>query len=124
MYRDTFGTKNQIRFASEAEYYELLGYLAKNDGTTKLVWERNDEQGAWAEEGRIQSYEAWPTNLSANVKHTAGTGNIVSRINCNEFVEHIAQQHHFVPNGVQDVAIIRASIPAAYVSAFDRGLAL
>lgn len=124
MYRNTFGTKSQISFVAEADYYELLGYLAKEDGTTKLVWEHNDEQGAWAEEGRIQSYEAWPTTLNANVKHTAGAGNIVSRINCNEFVKHIAQHHHFVPNGVQDVAIIKASIPAAYASAFDRGLAL
>ena len=40
MYQQTFGTKQQISFNSEAEYYELLGYLSKNDATTKLVWEK------------------------------------------------------------------------------------
>lgn len=27
MYKSTFGTKNQIQFKNENEFYELLGYL-------------------------------------------------------------------------------------------------
>jgi len=53
MYKPTFGTKNQINFRSESEYYEFLGFLAKSDGTTMLVWEDNDLSGAWSKEGRI-----------------------------------------------------------------------
>lgn len=124
MYRNRFGTRNQVRFRNAADYYEFLGYLAKDDGTTLIVWENNDEQGAWAAEGRIQFYMNPPAALRARLNHTAGTGNIVSRVNCNEFVEHIAQHHNVSPNGLQDRARIRASIPAAHITDFDRGFAL
>lgn len=46
MYQTTFGTRNQVQFNNEYEYYELSGYLAKSGGTTSLVWEHNKEQGA------------------------------------------------------------------------------
>lgn len=124
MYRKIFGTKAQIRFDTQADYYEFLGYLAKNDGTSKLVWECNDEQGAWAQEGRIQFYVAQPVGLRAKLKHTSGTGSITSRVNCNAFVEHIAQYHHVISNGPQNKAKIRASIPPVHLKDFDRGLAL
>jgi hypothetical protein len=124
MYKNVFGTKNQIRFDTKADYYEFLGYLAKEDGTTKLVWENNDEQGAWAQEGRIQFYVAQPVALRARLKHTSGNTSIISRVNCNDFVEHIAQYHHFISNGLQNKTRIRASIPPAHLKDFKRGLAL
>lgn len=124
MYQNTFGTKDQVQFNTAADYYEFLGYLAKEDGTTKIVWEHNDEQGAWAEEGRIQFYLWPPAALRARLNHTAGLGSIVSRVNCNAFVEHIARHHHFISNGSQDIARIRASIPAAHNADFDRGLTI
>ena len=124
MYIDKFGTKNQVQFDAPAEYYEFLGYLAKEDGTTKVVWESNDEQGAWGQEGRIQFYVAKPASLAAKLLHTSGTGSITSRVNCNAFVEHIASHHHFVPNGSQDKARVRSSLPPSHLADFDRGLAL
>lgn len=124
MYRKMFGTKDQIRFDTKADYYRFLGYLAKDDGTTKLVWESNDEQGAWAQEGRIQFYVVQPVALRAKLNHTSGTGTITSRVNCNAFVEHIASHHQFITNGPQNKARIRASIPPAHLKDFDRGLAL
>jgi len=124
MYRNSFGTRNQVNFDNEADYYEFLGYLAKDDNTTRLVWEHNDEQGAWAKEGRIQFYVAQPAALRAKLSHTAGIASIVSRVNCNDFLEHIVLYHHFVFNGSQKAVNIRSSIPAAYKADFDRGLAL
>jgi hypothetical protein len=124
MYRRTFGTKNQVRFDTTADYYEFLGYLAKNDETTRLVWEHNDDQGAWAKEGRIQFYVHQPVSLNVRLKHTVGVGSIVSRVNCNEFIEHIAHYHHFVSNASQDQSRIRTSIPKAHINNFNRGLAL
>jgi hypothetical protein len=124
MYRNSFGTKDQVRFDTEADYYEFLGYLAKDDGTTKLVLERNDEQGAWAEEGRIQFYVTQPGALHAKLSHTIGTGSIVSRVNCNDFLYHIVKHHHFVSDGPQDKIKIRSSVQAAHKADFDRGLAL
>ena len=124
MYVNTFGSKDQVSFDTEADYYEFLGYLAKNNRTTKLVWENNHEQGAWAAEGRIQFYVTPPATLRANLNHTLGVANIVSRVNCNTFVEHIVKYHHFISNDSQNTARIRGSIPTSHIMDFERGLAL
>lgn len=124
MYQATFGTKQQISFNSESEYYELLGYLSKSDGTTILVWEDNDQQGAWAKEGRILFFSAQPAALRANLLHTAGVGNILSRVNCNEFIINIRTNHSFVLGETQNIPNIRATIPNLYIADFDAGLQL
>lgn len=124
MYQPTFGTKQQITFRSEAEYYELLGYLSKGDGTTILVWEDNDIQGAWAKEGRILFFEPQPTALRANLLHTAGVGNILSRVNCNEFIIDIRENHNFILGETQNVQSIRATIPGQFLTDFELGIQL
>jgi len=124
MYQANFGTKQQISFNSESEYYELLGYLSKSDGSTILVWEDNDLQGAWTKEGRILFFVAQPTTLRANLLHTAGNGNINSRVNCNEFILNIRANHSFVLGETQNVPNIRATVPQQYIPAFDAGLQL
>ena len=123
MYRQNFGTQNQICFNNENEYYELLGYLAKSDGSTSLTWEHNEEQGAWGSEGRIKFYIDNPP-VSASLSHTAGVGNVINRVNCNEFVENIATHHNFVMGSNQNVNLIRNTIPTQYIQDFNRGLAL
>jgi len=124
MYQPTFGTKQQITFNLEAEYYELLGYLSKSDGTTVIVWEHNDEQGAWAKEGRILFFNAQPVTLRASLLHTAGIGNIISRVNCNEFILNLRADHHFVLGETQIIPNIRGTVPANYLADFDNGLQL
>jgi hypothetical protein len=124
MYQATFGTKQQISFNSESEYYELLGYLTKSDGSTILVWEDNDLQGAWAKEGRILFFEIQPAALRANLLHTAGVGNITSRVNCNEFIINIRANHSFVLGETQNIPNIRATVPHQYIVDFDAGLQL
>ena len=49
-------------------------------------------------------------------------GNVISRINCNEFVENLRTNHNFRYGKVQDVNSIRATIPDEYLSDFDSGL--
>jgi len=120
MYKQSFGTQNQIHFNDESEYYEFLGYLAKSDGTSSLTWEHNEEQGAWGSEGRIHFYIQNPP-ISATLRHTAGTGNIVSRVNCNEFVENIVTHNNFVMGNIQDLNLIRNTVPQQYLFDFDRG---
>ena len=124
MYQQSYGTTNQVQFQSEHEYYELLGYLAKNDGTTRITWEPNDSSGAWAPEGRILFYDAPPAALSAQLHHTAGTSTYSSRVNCNEFVENLLNNHSYTTNGQQDQAAIYATVPVAYQQDFNRGLTL
>ena len=123
MYKNQFGTQNQIVCATPHEYYELLGYLAKSDGTTSLVWEHNENQGAWGSEGRIHGYvDEIP--LTCAMTLTQGVGSICHRVNCNEFIEHIVVHHRFVQGKVQNIAQIRSTIPLTYLNDFDRGLAL
>lgn len=56
MYKSRFGRNGQVNFSCPEDYYELLGYLAKSDGTTSITWENNEDQGAWGSEGRICFY--------------------------------------------------------------------
>ena len=115
-----------MRFDSPEQYYETLGFLAKSDGSITLVWERNEEQGAWGSEGRIHCH----SNLNKFTaplrrKFTRGRArNVLHRINCNEFVQDITTVHNFDMGSVQNTALIRTTIPPQYLADFDRGLAL
>ena len=122
MYKQSFGSRWQIQFADEHEYYKFLGYLAKSDGTTSLVWEHNEDQGAWASEGRIQILS--PIPYPFQLQKTAGVGNILSRVNCNEFIENIRINHKFITGKYQDIVNIRTTIPEEYMMDFEEGLAL
>ncbi len=124
MYKSSFGRKNQIHFTSENEYYDFLGYLAKSNGTTSIVWEHNEEQGAWGSEGRIQIHiNNFP--FTNNCKLTAGRGSsIINRVNCNEFIKNIETDHDFTMGKVQNVDDIRNTVPTEYLLDFNRGLNL
>lgn len=122
MYKPSFGSSQQIRFANEHEYYKFLGYLAKSDGSTSLVWEHNEEQGAWASEGRIHIFSPMPYPFQ--LQQTAGVGKIQSRVNCNEFVENIRSDHNFTMGDTQNIPNIRTTIPEQYIADFEEGLAL
>ena len=124
MYQQCFGTERQIQFADEHEYYSLLGYLAKSDGSTSIVWEHNEDQGAWGSEGRIQIHTPHIPSIW-NLRYTAGNGgNVLQRVNCNEFVDNIRRNHGFVYGKTQNIDTIRNTVPAQYQADFDRGLNL
>lgn len=123
MYKQNYGSIGQIQFTNEREYYRLLGYLAKSDGSTELVWEKNEEQGAWASEGRIKFLSSIPNNIGV-LKLTAGVGNVLYRVNCNEFVTNLYENHNFVQGKVQNIELIRQTIPAEYMDYFNEGLEL
>lgn len=122
MYKSNFRTQNQIRFKSESEYYQALGYLAKSDKTS-IHWERNEQQGAWGSEGRIHFYVQNP-NIPGYFRLTAGTGNIYYRTNCNEFIQNLVIDHNFVMGSSQNIDEIRKTIPKQYINDFEYGLTL
>ena len=116
-----YGKQGQISFNNDTEYYQALGYLAKSDGTTSLTWENNEQQGAWGSEGRIYFYINNPP-ITGYFRHTKGIGSIVSRVNCNEFLANLYQNHNFVNGTHQDIEAIRKTIPPEYISDFNYGL--
>ena len=95
MYQPTFGTRNQVTFRNQHEYYELLGFLAKSDNTVSIVWERNEEQGAWGSEGRIHCHKNLEKfTIPLQRKFTRGRAKkVLHRINCNEFIKDITLNH-------------------------------
>lgn len=120
-----FGTKSQIQFNSDNEFFEALGFLCKNDKTTSIHWEHNEDQGAWGSEGRIHCYKniaSFPIYFSN--AFTAGTGSIKHRINCNEYIEYMFTNHNVQYGIYQDIAEIRKTIPTLNIVDFDRGLKL
>jgi hypothetical protein len=120
-----FGTRQQIQFESDNDFFEALGFLAKNDRTTSIHWERNEIQGAWGSEGRIHCYkniENFPVYFSN--AFSAGTNNIIHRINCNEYIKYIIEEHSFQIGHTQDLSAIRLTIPTQYATDFNRGLQL
>ena len=124
MYQPAFGTRNQVSFKNEHEYYELLGFLAKSDGTVSITWEHNEQQGAWGSEGRLEFYTV-NIPFAATLSQTAGNGgSILSRVNCNDFVQNINENQAFVWGKVQPTPEIRATIPAEFLIDFERGLTL
>lgn len=124
MYKSFFGSKNQVHFNNEHEFYQLLGFLAKSDKTTALAWEHNEDQGAWGSEGRIIFYiQARP--FSNNLEYTAGNGGIIiSRVNCNDFVENLNRDYGFVMGAIQPIDDIRGKIPAPFLKDFEMGLTM
>lgn len=118
-----FGRTNIIRFETEGDFYYALGFLAKA-GRVELVWENNENQGAWGSEGRIQCYndiDNFPKELSSRM--SAGVGNILKRINCNEYVEYLNTHHNFVRNTrVHNILSISSTVPANYQANFIAGL--
>jgi len=119
----TYGTKDQVTFETEESYYFTLGFLARAH-STELRWEHNEDQGAWGSEGRIHcagDTENYPAPLKN--AFTAGTGNILYRVNCNDYVKHIAEHHKFKMGARQDVDAIKRTVPAEHLASFERGLA-
>ncbi|MEC4114961.1 hypothetical protein VSO92_12695 [Myroides pelagicus] len=126
MYKQFFGRPLRMEFNSPEEYYETLGFLAKSDNSISLVWEHNEDQGAWGSEGRIHCHSniaRFPAPLQR--KFTAGrSSKIIHRINCSEFVKNITVNHAFVMGSTQNTAAIRLTIPQQYIPDFERGLLL
>ena len=44
---------NVLKFANDREYYEVLGFLAKDEEYVRVYTESNDKSGAWAPQGRM-----------------------------------------------------------------------
>ena len=74
-------------------------------------------------EGRIKFLSPKPNNIGI-LKLTAGVGKILYRVNCNEFVKNIYENHNFVQGKVQNIERIRETIPIEFMNNFNEGLNL
>ncbi|ELF2320281.1 hypothetical protein RBO56_000684 [Campylobacter lari] len=120
-----YGKNNQIKFKNEAQIFEALGYLCRNSGATSLHYEKNSLQGAYGDEGRIHFYIDNP-KIPGCFTFTIGTGNIKSRVNCNDFF-YFLKNLGFKEGKDQDVEQIRNNITSnpqfnKYLNDFNSGI--
>ena len=113
-----FGTNSQVSFNNDAEKYSFIGYLTQS--VVSIQWENNDQQGAWGKEGRMAFTTADVKLHFPNLGYSAGVGNYVFRLNCNDFVQLLFNLG-FVKGNQQDIVVIRNNIPALYQADFDTG---
>ena len=119
-----YGKSPQLVFSSKEEFFESLGVMAK-PGCIVIVHEDNDEQGAWGKEKRIHimaNVSKFPPAITK--KFTAGVGNVLHRVNCNEFVEDLVDNHGFMYGNNQPYSNIRTIVQkryTKYLSYFDFG---
>lgn len=119
----SYGSNGQVHFSDEKEYYYALGFLASAKRTS-MHWEHNEEQGAWGSEGRIHCYKELSL-FPLSFRITAGTGTVLGRINCNDYVKELEETHYFSYGRVnQDTTLIMSTVPARYRADFLRGMAV
>lgn len=117
-----YGKDNQVSFRSINEKYAFIGYLTEHD--VGILWENNDQQGAWGKEGRITFATDDVKAHFPDLGYSAGVqGSYSSRLNCNEFVKELFNLG-FVKGKEQDISVIRDNVKETYQPDFDRGRGL
>jgi len=120
MIKLSYGSQRQVSFPNFQEYYFALGFLA-NQRNAEIRWENNEDQGAWGSEGRIHCLVP-ETRFPQYFRFTAGRGNVYARINCNEYVGTLVNDHNFRYNTrYQNVQEILKTVPEDYRQAFQNG---
>ncbi|MCM1065016.1 MAG: hypothetical protein NC420_11220 [Eubacterium sp.] len=120
-----------LHFRDEAEYYEALGYLAKNPMQVKVYTHKNDRSGAWAGQGKLHTRVAkdiLPDGLRRSFEESGD-----DRLSVTDYVRNLVDNHAFdrfrdptdrlytfyrFPDSVDDV---RATVPKKHLKDFDRG---
>lgn len=117
----SYGATGQVHFPNAHEYYYILGLLAMSNRTS-IVWEHNEDQGAWGSEGRIHVYADLGL-FSPYFDITAGNGRVLGRINCNDYVSKLRNRHNFTLGVTQNIPLVMSTVSRQYWADFIRGLA-
>lgn len=117
------GRKNQVNCTDDI-YYQFLGYISAHPNAIKIVFENNQDSGAWGNEGRIQFYtELARQHFNQGFSFTVGTGRILYRLNCNDLISKMLDLG-FVMGETQNSAAIRQNIPVNQQHNYDNGVNL
>jgi len=114
MARLIYTNRKTIAFNDLHEVYETIGMLTAGRYSTIKI-EKNQESGAWGEEGRIQIYSDLDKFLDPiEARFSAGVGNILVRVNSNAFVEDLIINHGFTIGPVPPTGTVADVIPPTY----------
>lgn len=123
---------NVLNFSNENEYYEILGFLSKEEEYIRVYTESNDKAGAWSGQGRMSlrnvSIESLPESLmNAFEESTDG------RISETRYVKNLKENHYFTkeidPTGSdftkrlykESLEKVLETVPEEYENDFYRG---
>ena len=124
-----YGKNGQLEFQSEKDLYISIGFLAR--ANIRLYTEDNDVnlsggEGAWANEWRM-SFSDIPANTPQSIKDSIKPNKDGSnpRLNNKEFINELLRNKHAFQLGyAQNLANIKSTIPASFITDFDYGISL
>lgn len=124
------GTGIGLHFNDDEEYYEVLGFLTKSQRPVVVYTHYDDLSGAWSGQGKLETKISKSKLPPALYRSFILSGD--NRLSVSDYVENLVYNHAFSrfydPTGNQctyyrfpesDNAV-RSTVPARYLSDFDR----
>ena len=119
-----WGTEKQIKFKNEKEYYFVLGMLSNHE-IARIYIEDNAKRGSFSDAYRIHlSAEARKHKLPNSINNAMRNA---GRINCNEYVLNLIDNHAFIISGALITATfdnVITSVPKKYTNDYLSGYKL
>ena len=85
---------NILHFNSEKDYYEVLGFLSKEEELIRVYSENNDKAGAWSGQGRMSLRNVSIDSLPEALKNAFETS-VDGRISVTHYVKNLKENHNF-----------------------------
>ena len=123
---------NILHFNSGKDYYEVLGFLSKEEELIRVYTENNDKAGAWAGQGRMSLRNVSIDSLPETLKNAFETS-VDGRISVTHYVKNLKENHNFSreidPTGSdftkrlykESLEKVLETVPEEYENDFYRG---
>ena len=123
---------NILHFNSEKDYYEVLGFLSKEEELIRVYTENNDKAGAWSGQGRMSLRNVSIYSLPEALKNAFETS-VDGRISVTHYVKNLKENHNFSreidPTGSdftkrlykESLEKVLETVPEEYENDFYRG---
>lgn len=123
---------NILHFNSEKDYYEVLGFLSKEEELIRVYTENNDKVGAWSGQGRMSLRNVSIDSLPEALKNAFETS-VDGRISVTHYVKNLKENHNFSreidPTGSdftkrlykESLEKVLETVPEEYENDFYRG---
>lgn len=123
---------NVLKFANDREYYEVLGFLARDEEDVRVYTESNDKSGAWAPQGRMLLRNVNVKSLPEALMKAFETSTD-GRISETKYVRNLKENHGFTkevdPTGSdftkwlykESIEKVLETVPVEHENDFYRG---
>ena len=123
---------NILHFNSEKDYYEVLGFLSKEEELIRVYTENNDKAGAWSGQGRMSLRNVSIDSLPEALKNAFETS-VDGRISVTHYVKNLKENHNLSreidPTGSdftkrlykESLEKVLETVPEEYENDFYRG---